>query len=644
MLSAAVTLSYALGQIPAGFLSDRLGPGRLFFIGLLGWSVLSVCFGLIHTFWLAMLSQFVAGAFRALMFAPGLALLASWFPPQRRATAMSLYMLGGFAGTIVLSLGGPLLTSLYGWRAAFMIFAALGIGAAFVYKAYAREKPRAPAQQHIALSDIFQLFRFPIMWVCSGLQFVRFSVVTSFNFWLPSLLVADRGLSMQTAGLVIAMSAAFTAPSNTVGGYVSDRFQQSVRQYRRLPYRLCAGRDQRSYRELHLGFRRDQRHLPHRRCARCRARAHAQSRARGAGCMTVSAGQHRRDSGFSAKCGLTRQRVTTIMRIHFLSRIPARRAAVAAFAAIGIAAASLAAAQSYPSKPVRVIAPFPPGGSSDLVARILSQKLGEALGQQFIVENRPGAGGTLGTEIGARAAPDGYTLIVGNISPLAVNPNLSRKLAYDPINDFAPIALSAVGTTVLVVHPSLPVRTVKELIALAKAKPGQLNYGSGGSGTPSHLTGELFRHMAKVNIVHVPYKGTGLSLTDLIAGQIQFVFASTPVGLPHVKTGKLRALAVTSEKRSALAPELPTVSEAGVPGFTFDSWWGLTAPARTPNDIIMRLNGQLLQIVQQADVKERFAALGLEPAGTSPQQYAAFIKSEIDKVARIVKLIGLQPE
>jgi len=284
------------------------------------------------------------------------------------------------------------------------------------------------------------------------------------------------------------------------------------------------------------------------------------------------------------------------------------------------------------------------GFSAELVARILSQKLGEALGQQFIVDNRPGAGGTLGTELGARAAPDGYTLTVGNISPLAVNPNLSRKLPYDPVNDFTPIALSADGTTVLVVHPSLPVRSVKDLIALAKARPGQLNYGSGGSGTPSHLSGELFRYMAKVNIVHIPYKGTGLSLTDLIAGQIQFVFASTPVGLPHVKTGKLRALAVTSEKRSALAPELPTVSEAGVPGFTFDSWWGLIAPARTPNDVIMRLNGQLLQIVKQADVKERFAALGLEAAGTSPQQYAAFIKSEIDKVARIVKLIGLQPE
>jgi ACS family D-galactonate transporter-like MFS transporter len=225
MLSAAATLSYAFGQIPAGFLSDRFGPKRLFFIGLLGWSALSLCFGLIHVFWLALVTQLIAGAFRALLFAPGLALLASWFPPERRATAMSFYMLGGFAGTIVLSLGGPLLTAHYGWRAAFVSFAALGIATAFVYKALAKEKPRKQPLQILALTDVFQLFRYPIMWVCSGLQFVRFSVVTAFNFWLPSLLVADRGLSVQTAGLVVAMSAAFTAPSNTVGGYVSDRLK-----------------------------------------------------------------------------------------------------------------------------------------------------------------------------------------------------------------------------------------------------------------------------------------------------------------------------------------------------------------------------------------------------------------------------------
>jgi sugar phosphate permease len=222
MLSVAATLSYGLMQIPAGYLSDRYGPARLYFIGLLGWSVLSLAFGLIHAFWLALLTQFVAGAFRALLFAPGLALLASWFPPGRRATAMSLFMLGGFTGSIVLALVGPLLAALYGWRAAFIFFSALGIGAALIYKAHAKDNPRAPPQR-LALLDVFRLTRYPILWVCSGLQFVRFTVVTAFNFWLPSLLVADRGLSVQEAGLVMAMSATLMAPSSTLGGYVSDR-------------------------------------------------------------------------------------------------------------------------------------------------------------------------------------------------------------------------------------------------------------------------------------------------------------------------------------------------------------------------------------------------------------------------------------
>jgi predicted MFS family arabinose efflux permease len=223
MLSVAGTLSYTLMQIPAGYLSDRFGPGRLFFIGLLGWSSLAIVFGLAHVFWLALLAQFVAGTFRALLFVPGLALIASWFPPGRRATSMSLFMLGGFTGTIVLALAGPLLAALYGWRAAFIFFAVLGVGAALLYKAYAKEKPRAQPPQHLALQEVFQIVRYPIMWVCSGLQFVRFSVVTAFNFWLPSLLVSDRGLSVQEAGLVMAMSAALMAPSNALGGYVSDR-------------------------------------------------------------------------------------------------------------------------------------------------------------------------------------------------------------------------------------------------------------------------------------------------------------------------------------------------------------------------------------------------------------------------------------
>jgi sugar phosphate permease len=225
LLSAALTLTYALGQIPAGYLSDRFGPGRLFFIGMMGWSAFSLCFGLVHSFWLAIATQLLAGIFRSLLFVPGLALLASWFPSERRATALSLFMVGGFAGTIVLSLVGPLLAALYGWRAAFMFFAALSIGAGLLYKRMARENPCAHPPHKLALGEVLKLFRYPIMWVCSGLQFVRFVVVTAYTIWLPSLLVVDRGFSVQTTGLIVAMGAAFTASSNTLGGYVSDRMR-----------------------------------------------------------------------------------------------------------------------------------------------------------------------------------------------------------------------------------------------------------------------------------------------------------------------------------------------------------------------------------------------------------------------------------
>jgi sugar phosphate permease len=225
LLSVAATLAYALMQIPAGLLADRFGPARLFFFGLFGWSALALAFGLVHSFALALATQFLAGGFRALLFAPGLALLAGWFPPARRATAMSLFMLGGFTGTLVLSLGAPLLTARYGWRAAFVLFAALGLACALVYRAFARDAPHARAPAPPALREVLALARYPILWVCSGLQFVRFSVTTAFNFWLPSLLVADHGFSVQSAGLVVAMSAALMAPSNTVGGYVSDRLR-----------------------------------------------------------------------------------------------------------------------------------------------------------------------------------------------------------------------------------------------------------------------------------------------------------------------------------------------------------------------------------------------------------------------------------
>lgn len=316
--------------------------------------------------------------------------------------------------------------------------------------------------------------------------------------------------------------------------------------------------------------------------------------------------------------------------------------------AVGLALALLVApavfAQTYPAKPVRVIVPFPAAGSSDLVARIVAQKLGDATGQQFLVDNRPGAGSSLGAELASRAVPDGYTLFIGNISPLVINPLLSRKRTYDPVKDFAPVAKLATATTVLVVHPSLPVRSVKDLIALAKARPGELNFGSGGTGTPPHLAGEMFRFMAGVNLVHVSYKGTGQSITDLLAGHIECIFASMPVALLHVKTGRLRALAVTGEKRTSLAPELPTVAESGIPGFALDSWWGLNAPAQTPADIISKLNALSLTLLQQTDTRERFAGLGLEPAGSSSQEYGAFVRSEIDKLGQLIKKIGLRPE
>jgi sugar phosphate permease len=225
LLSVAATLAYGLMQIPAGFLADRFGPGRPYFFGLFGWSAMCIAFGMVHSYWLALLMLLAAGAFRAMLFAPGLALLASWFPSERRATAMSLFMLGGFTGSILLALAGPFLAERYGWRAVFISFAVLGIGAALLYRAFARENPRAQALRQIAPAEVLRLARYPIMWVCSGLQFVRFSVTTAFNFWLPSLLVADRGLSVQTAGLVMAMSAALMAPSNTLGGYVSDRLR-----------------------------------------------------------------------------------------------------------------------------------------------------------------------------------------------------------------------------------------------------------------------------------------------------------------------------------------------------------------------------------------------------------------------------------
>ncbi len=295
-----------------------------------------------------------------------------------------------------------------------------------------------------------------------------------------------------------------------------------------------------------------------------------------------------------------------------------------------------ASAQSYPAKPVRLIAASSPGSAVDIVARIVAQKLTEQLGQQLIVDNRAGAGGNLGAEIAAKAAPDGYTLFMGTPAH-AINTGLYRKLDYDLTRDFAPVSLVTTGQYVIIVHPSLPAKSVTELIALARARPGQLNYASAGSGNATHLAGELFKSLARVNLVHVPYKGTGPALTDLIGGQVQLMFCNLTAALPQVKSGRLRALAVTGAKRTATVPELPTVIEAGLPGYVVTSWFGVLAPAATPRDVIVRLNSELAQAMRSPDMRERLAGEGAEPTSSTPEQFAAFIKTEIAQWTKVVR-------
>jgi len=295
------------------------------------------------------------------------------------------------------------------------------------------------------------------------------------------------------------------------------------------------------------------------------------------------------------------------------------------------------AAQPYPVRPVRMLIGFPPGGGTDIVGRIVAQKLSENLGQQIVPENRGGATGMVAAELAARAAPDGYTIMMAHISAMSILPWLYPKMAYDTAKDFAPITLAAIGPNLLVVHPSLPVKNTKELIALAKARPGQLHYASPGSGSVQHLSGELFKLQAKVDMVHVPYKGSGQSIVDLIAGHVQLNFDAVPVVIGHARQGRRRALAVTSEKRSALLPDIPTVSEAGVPGFDMGTWWGLVAPAAVNKDVVAKLYAESIKVLKQPDVRDRLANVGAEPGGNTPEQFGAFIRSESVKYARIVK-------
>ncbi len=304
--------------------------------------------------------------------------------------------------------------------------------------------------------------------------------------------------------------------------------------------------------------------------------------------------------------------------------------------------APAALAQAYPAKPIRMMIGFPPGGGTDIIGRIVAQKLGDALGQQIIVDNRGGASGQLAAELVSKAAPDGYTIMMAHITAISILPSLVSKLPYDAQKDFAPVSLSAIGPNLLVVHPSVPAKSVKELIALAKARPGQLQYASPGAGTVQHLAGELFKLQAKIDMLHVPYKGSGQSIVDLIAGQVQLDFDAVPPVINYVRQGRLRALAVTSAKRFSLLPDMPTVEEAGVPGFDMSTWWGIVAPAAVSKDIVNKLNSEMVKAIRQPDAKEKIAGVGADTVGNTPEEFAGFIRSETEKYARIVKSANIK--
>ncbi len=310
----------------------------------------------------------------------------------------------------------------------------------------------------------------------------------------------------------------------------------------------------------------------------------------------------------------------------------------------GLALAGPAKAQDYPSKPIRLVVPFAAGGATDVLARLVGERLTASLGQQVVVDNRPGAGGNIGSDLVARAEPDGYTILMGAVGTHAINPSLYPKMPYDPVKDFAPVTLVASVPNVLVVNPEVPANSVQELIDLAKAKPGELNFASSGNGTSIHLSGELFKAMTGTDIVHVPYKGSGPAVTDLLGGQVQMMFDNMPSSLPHVKAGKLRALGVTSAKRSPALPEVPTIAEAGVPGYDATSWFGILAPAGTPEPVVTRLQGAIVQALGEPEMRQRMADLGAEPVGDTPAEFGQFIAAEIAKWAKVVNDAGVKLE
>jgi tripartite-type tricarboxylate transporter receptor subunit TctC len=314
-----------------------------------------------------------------------------------------------------------------------------------------------------------------------------------------------------------------------------------------------------------------------------------------------------------------------------------RMAAAAACAALFSIAAG---AQTYPAKPVRVIVPYAAGGNTDFTARSIAERISPVFKQQVIVENRPGGATNIGTEAVARAAPDGYTLLMGGASN-AINMSMFNKLPYDTLRDFEPITLCVQGANVLVVHPSLPARNLKELIALAKTRPGKLNFASSGMGSSNHMAGELLKVMAGINIVHVPYKGNAPAITDILGGHVEMNFSGVPALVPHIQSGRLRAIAIGSRKRFPAIPEIPTFDESGVKGYEATTWFGLMAPAKTPKEIISRWNTEVDKILKNPELRERFINDGLEPMGGTPDSFGRFIRAEIDKYAKVIKAAGV---
>jgi tripartite-type tricarboxylate transporter receptor subunit TctC len=312
-------------------------------------------------------------------------------------------------------------------------------------------------------------------------------------------------------------------------------------------------------------------------------------------------------------------------------------------AAFAFSATAYAQSGAYPVKPVRFVVPYPPGGSNDVLSRITAQAMSAGLGQQVVIDNRAGAGGMIGAENVAKAAPDGYSLLNVQASFVA-NAALRDKMPYDPVADFTYLGMMARGPLLVVVHPSLPVKTMKEFIALARAKPGQINYGSTGTGGHNHLATELFKRMAKVDIVHVPYKGVAPALTDLMGGHTQVVMTSLPSAMSQVQAGRLKALAVGSEQRSAFMPELPTIAESGVPGYVAEFWWGMAVPAKTPSEIVDRLAAELAKALKSPEVKQRFAAEGAEPAAMSREQFGSFVANEIARWRQVAREANIRAE